>query len=203
VGADGAQTLRVSANLKRSGNELTYNSGAADANTLRTVLATRHEASATPLAMRASDGTNFLANVTISGQGVLDTTSRISEVSAAYMLGWTGTQHRQIRVNSNGFLESNTKQVISIEESSSSLSGASPTLFGSFGASIRWIKVLADANNTDNLRVRLDATASATQGYQLQPGREVEFKCSGQLSIISENAAATGEKVFILYGSEQ
>lgn len=42
AGSDSAQTLRVSANLKRAGNELSYNSGPADANTLRTVLATGH-----------------------------------------------------------------------------------------------------------------------------------------------------------------
>lgn len=39
-GADSAQTLRVSANLKRSGNDLSYGTGVADANTLRVAMAT-------------------------------------------------------------------------------------------------------------------------------------------------------------------
>lgn len=40
VGVDSAQTLRVSGNLKRAGNELSYSSGNTDANTLRVMPAT-------------------------------------------------------------------------------------------------------------------------------------------------------------------
>lgn len=40
------------------------NSGAAGASTVRTVLATRHEAAATPVAVRLSDGSNFAAPAT-------------------------------------------------------------------------------------------------------------------------------------------
>lgn len=42
AGADSAQTLRVSANLKRAGNELSYNAGTVDANTLRVIPASNY-----------------------------------------------------------------------------------------------------------------------------------------------------------------
>lgn len=60
-GADFA-TQTTLAQLYTRVNTLTLNSGAADANTLRTVLATRHEAATTPLAVRLTDGTNFFTN---------------------------------------------------------------------------------------------------------------------------------------------
>lgn len=70
-----ADTLRVSANnyvvkagdangnefstLRVAGNPVDYNSGAAGAQTLRSVLATRHEAAATPISVRVSNGSAF------------------------------------------------------------------------------------------------------------------------------------------------
>lgn len=55
-GAAGAQTLRVAALLGNAAGLLAYDSGASSAQTLRAVLATRHEAVATPLAVTLSSG---------------------------------------------------------------------------------------------------------------------------------------------------
>lgn len=56
--------IRTASQLGNATGALTYNSGAADAQTLRSVLATRHEAAATPLSVRLSDGAAFTENKT-------------------------------------------------------------------------------------------------------------------------------------------
>jgi hypothetical protein len=104
-GTDSAQTLRVSANLKRAGNELAYNSGAADANTLRNVLATRHEAAATPLSNRLSDGTDFLSSVALAAARLdIASATKLLQTSSI-LLGWNGSTHREISLTSTGRVE--------------------------------------------------------------------------------------------------
>lgn len=55
-GAAGAQTLRIAALIGNASGLVDFNSGAAGAQTIRSVLATRHEAVATPLAATLSSG---------------------------------------------------------------------------------------------------------------------------------------------------
>jgi len=108
-GADSAQTLRVSANLKRAGNELSYNSGAEDANTLRNVLATRHENVATPLSTRLSDGTDFISSVALPASRLnIASATKLLE-AAAVMMGWDGTNHREVLLSNSGAIVSEEK----------------------------------------------------------------------------------------------
>lgn len=60
-GAVGATTLRVAAVVGNETDVADFNSGAAGAQTLRTVLATRHEAVATPVAAQLSNGSAAVA----------------------------------------------------------------------------------------------------------------------------------------------
>jgi hypothetical protein len=105
AGADSAQTLRVSANLKRAGNELSYDSGASDSNTLRTVLATRHEAAATPVSARLSNGTNFISTSSVAGNSqTTDNASGTALKSASVTLGFDSVNsvHKEILVDGTG-----------------------------------------------------------------------------------------------------
>lgn len=106
-GASGAQTLRVSANIQRDGNDLDYNSGAASGNTLRSVLATRHEAAATPLSQRESDGTDFLSSIALAASQL--TSGALTKLKAcmSVMMGWDGTTHRELSVDNTGKLNVN------------------------------------------------------------------------------------------------
>ncbi len=60
-GAVGATTLRTASQVGNATGAADFGSGAAGAQTLRTVLATRHEAAATPVATRPGNGTAFAA----------------------------------------------------------------------------------------------------------------------------------------------
>lgn len=51
--------IRTAAQLGNAAGEIDYDSGVPTAQTIRTALCTRHEAAATPLATRSSNGTNF------------------------------------------------------------------------------------------------------------------------------------------------
>jgi hypothetical protein len=105
AGADSAQTLRVSANLKRAGNELSYDSGASDSNTLRTVLATRHEAAATPVSARLSNGTNFISTSSVAGNLIHSiNTSSDAVRTVSFAMGFDGLNavHREINVDAVG-----------------------------------------------------------------------------------------------------
>lgn len=55
----GTVMLSTASHIGNSTGAADFNSGAAGAQTLRTVLATRHEAAATPVAVRLSDGASF------------------------------------------------------------------------------------------------------------------------------------------------
>jgi len=200
VGADGAQTLRVSANLKRAGNELAYNSGAADANTLRSVLATRHEAAATPLSNRLSDGTDFISSEAIAAaQKTLATlTKTLSVVSIG--MGWDGSQHREILVNGVGQIEAATvpQTINGSYDELLTISDAAALTFTPPAGAVRF-KIMADADNNANLRMKIGGTATATSGIQLQGGRSEDFEMTGVISIITE-AGGSACKAYVQWG---
>lgn len=103
--------LRVAAVIGNNTGIADFWTGASTAQTMRVVLSTdstvilnsRHEAALTPLSARLGDGTSFLPYLSIAAaqktQGaitgsVLPTTS--------FMMGWDGSGHREILVDSNG-----------------------------------------------------------------------------------------------------
>jgi len=81
------------------------NTGAASASTLRSVLATRHEAVATPLAVRPGSGSVFYSSVALSAAQL--TTGALAQVpaSASIGLGWDGATHRELAVDTSGQLK--------------------------------------------------------------------------------------------------
>ena len=192
VGADGAQTLRVSANIKRSSNELSYNTGVADDNTLRQVLATRHEAAATPLSNRLSDGTAFIGSATLVGnaQKTVNTSAQTLK-TAAFMLGWDGTLHREVPVDTSGRVQTVSRPAsLTYEDARSAVIANTGVTTIAIPAGTVKFKVMAMAANTVNLRMRIDADPTATSGMQFQGGRSEDYECTGtQLRFIAEEAA--------------
>ena len=219
VGASGAQTLRVNSNLKREGNDLAYNQGTNDANTLRvsanialngtaldtdsgassastlrSVLATRHEAVATPLATRLSNGTDFVGT-----SGVVGNTQKVVSTSgttlkaAAFALGFDSVNsiHKEILVDANGAvitaiptLTQEDAQLTTIDESG--------VVTMAIPAGTRKFKVMADGANEANIRMRVDADPTAARGMQFQGGRSEDFECTGtELRFIAEVAGVT------------
>lgn len=200
-GADSAQTLRVSANLKRAGNELAYNSGAADANTLRSVLATRHEAAGTPLSVQLSNGANFLSDEAIANsQKTVSGGSNRSLLTTSVVLGWDGSQHRELLVGTDGKLinVSEPKALVFEDAQSTVIANTGVTLMTIPAGTVKF-KVQALDSNTVNLRMRVDAAPTASVGIQFQPGRSEDYECSGaQLRFIAETAA-TGQGVEVQF----
>lgn len=66
------------------------------------LLATRHEAVATPLAGRLSDGTDFISSEAIAASQKTVSTLTKSLATLGIILGWDGTAHREIAVNATG-----------------------------------------------------------------------------------------------------
>jgi hypothetical protein len=200
AGADSAQTLRVSANLKRAGNELSYNSGVSDANTLRTVLATRHEAAATPVSARLSSGTDFIGHIAVdAGIQILANSDADVIASAAYMLGWDGTNHKEVRIDSTGkIVTTEAPLTASYSESLTITNSSAVTINAPVGA--KWCKIQADDTNSVNLRVKIGGTATATSGMQFQPGRSEDYHAVGDISVIAESTA-TAQKLYVQWGA--
>jgi len=85
------------------------NSGAAGAATLRTVLATRHEAVATPLSARLSDGTDFIPAIAVATAQTTFATAAKSLHTIAQAFGWDGSAHREILLDSGGRVTLSTR----------------------------------------------------------------------------------------------
>jgi hypothetical protein len=202
AGSDSAQTLRVSANLKRSGNELSYNTGAADANTLRSVLSTRHEAAATPIAARLSNGSGFITDGTVPGNTQYTVTAPVDALKvASFTLGFDAgaNEHRELLVDSQGRLVlpaiAIQNQTISYAEELTIGAGAAVTV--AIPASCKNIKIQADDTNNATLRVKINGTATASSGMQFQPGRSEDYVGGAlTLSVIAEAGGSACKMYF-------
>jgi hypothetical protein len=199
AGGDDAQTLRVSANLKRLGNELAYNSGAADANTLRSVLATRHEAAATPLSVQISNGTNFVGTSSVAGNAQKTVnTGGTTLKAAAFVLGWDGSLHREFLVDTSGRQVCVDQTKVYADDRSTVIANTGVTTIA-IPSGTQQIKIQALDSNSVNLRMRIDADPTASAGLQFQPGRSEDFEVGGtQLRFIAESAA-TGQGVEVTF----
>lgn len=61
------------------------------------------------------------------------------------------------------------------------------------------VLVQADDTNANNIRVKQNATASLTSGFQLQAGRDIVFDGGQDLSVISDNNGSAGASVKIYF----
>ena len=66
-------------------------------------------------------------------------------------------------------------------------------------ANARWVKVAAGASNEVNLKIAFGTTATATVGFELEPGRSEDFGAVATLSVICKTAI-TDHSVFICWG---
>lgn len=65
-------------------------------------LSSRHEAAATPVSMRQSDGTNFLSSIALAAAQLTSGALTAIRMSAAVAMGWDGATHREIAVDTSG-----------------------------------------------------------------------------------------------------
>jgi hypothetical protein len=67
-------------------------------------------------------------------------------------------------------------------------------------ASAKWVKIYADNLNSNNIRVRLAGTATATSGISFEPGRSEDFSVVGTgISIIAEGG--TNQVINFTFGA--
>lgn len=67
-------------------------------------------------------------------------------------------------------------------------------------ASAKWVKIYADNLNSNNIRVRLAGTATATSGISFEPGRSEDFQVVGTgISVIAEGG--TNQVINFTFGA--
>ena len=90
-------------------------------------LDSRHEAVATPLAGRLSDGTNFIGSEAIAAaQKTISTeTSVLSVLSVA--MGWDGVDHREFAVDTSGFIKTVEQSIAASFPATSGIAGTALT----------------------------------------------------------------------------
>ena len=201
-GADSAQTLRVSANLKRNGNELSYNSGAADANTVRNVLATRHEDASTPLSTRLSDGTDFISSVALPSSRLnIATATKIID-AAAIMLGWDGTNHREILISPSGAISTEDKSkdgTITNAQVTVGLTAVRATVSGSAPNSNRRKLIIKPSKNNTGSIYFGSSTVTTANGLEIIGPDRLEFEHDhADWYLISDTAAQVVEIVEVV-----
>jgi len=193
AGIDDGQTLRVSANLKRNGNELSYASGVDDANTQRVTLSTRHETATTPVAVRLTSGSAFVTNGTVAGgaQYTIGTNADALKM-VSYALGFDGTVHRELSVDTSGRLR--TVEAVRVFQSIGQLA-TSGTLTAPANA-----KGFTIQNSSRALGAFRFSTsgASATVGFLLEPGQSTSYQ-DGAASISVFDVDALGIDATVLW----
>lgn len=129
-------------------------SGADSVLTLRTTLSTRHEAVATPLTNKLSDGTNALGlfdNVLVGAQYQALGAYRLP--TASILMAWNGTNHKELKSNSSDQLQvevANTITANKLEWSKAIIplywSFAGATIYSVTGAALvatTWLQIIA------------------------------------------------------------
>lgn len=182
TGADGAQVPRVTvstrseaattplaARLSNGTNFLATASGADGADVLRTTLSTRSESAATPLSVRAGDGTNFglTSNLTAAQQTL--STGNALPVTKDIMMGWDGTNHREVAVDTNGY----------IKNTAISKSWVGPPLFLDYGTNpvsdTSWTQVVASTSGIISMMQIFDSSGYILKLATGAPGLETEI----------------------------
>jgi hypothetical protein len=94
--------LRTASQIGNASGVADFGTGTAGAQTIRTVLADRSEAVATPLSTRLGDGTNFIDSTALANaqKTVASLTKMLTTLSVS--MGWDGADHREISVDSTG-----------------------------------------------------------------------------------------------------
>lgn len=159
-------------------------------------LDSRHEAVATPLSGRLSDGTNFIGTEAIAAaQKTLSTeTSVLSCLSVG--LGWDGATHREIAVDTSGFTQTTAQTVAASfpakgEIDSTTLTGVYQNVFTAasnlaavfiFNSSNQTILVSLDAGVTDHFELVAQQSFTidvGTNNRHIASGTDIRVKHDG------------------------
>lgn len=159
-----------------------YGSGVVGATVLRTtpatdsphLLATRHETVTTPLASRLSDGTDFITAAAIAASHYTVSTVAKALHTISNIVGWDGTTHREIAVDTNGNLSFSPGGLSAVDKATIDASSS---------------------NITSSAYVQLDASlASGCKEIEIYNG-------TGQPLIFATGAAASeSEKIYVFPG---
>jgi hypothetical protein len=159
-------------------------------------LDSRHEAVATPLSGRLSDGTNFVGTEAIAAaQKTLSTeTSVLSCLSVG--LGWDGATHREIAVDTSGFTQTTAQTVAASfpakgEIDSTTLTAAYQNVFTAasnlaalfiFNSSNQTILVSLDTGVTDHFELKAQESMTIDAGSNnrhIASGTDIRVKHDG------------------------
>lgn len=179
--------VRTASQVGNSTGAADFNSGAAGAQTLRTVLATRHEAAATPLASRLSDGADFISSEALAASQKTVSTLTKMLTTLGVMLGWDGTAHREIAVTTTGLVKTTTgtgsAQADGGSVSNATVDATADTVSAPANA-IGFI-LAADDDNADPIYWAIGSTATSTNGQRMAPGRDSGFvPCGANISVL-------------------
>lgn len=160
------------------------NSGAAAATTLRTVLATRHEAAATPLSLRLSDGTNFITNLATNL-----TQLGGNAVSAGNGVSGTGTLRVTIASDSTGTVAATQSGTWNINNISGTISlPTNAATSGNQSTMITALQLLDDAIVTDDAAFTVGTTkVNMAGGYVVAHGANPDAADAGDAGAILMN----------------
>lgn len=177
------------------------NTGAATANTLRSVLATRHEAAATPLSLRESDGTNFLSSIALAAAQLTSGALTAIKMGASVIMGWDGTTHRELAVTTGGAIRTSSVvksgTITSAQKTVGSVgtTGAvRATVSGSAPATTRtklWVK--PSKNNTGAIYIGSASVTISTGMEIIGPDRWEILDDSNDWYLISDTDGQTVE----------
>lgn len=173
------------------------NSGAAGASTLRSVLATRHETNTTPLALRESDGTNWLSSIALAAAQLTSGALTAIKMGASIMMGWDGTTHREIAVTTGGAFKTSSvvkSGTITTTQLSVGLVAVRSTVSGSAPSANRmklWIK--PSKNNTGAIYIGSSGVTISTGVEIIGPDRWEVLDDSNDWYLISDTAGQVVE----------
>lgn len=190
-GVSGTQTLRVSANMMRDGNDLDYNTGVAGANTPRIVLATRHEDVATPLSFRKGNGTAFDDyDDGVSGANTprVSANVKFEGVEANLGLGTGGVATQRIILDSRS--EAALTPLSSRISDGTNFNSVTAPIFSTLTDGVNAITAvaLAAAQFTVSTVVKMLHVVSITMGWDGTTHRELAVDTSGQLKIVDRKS---------------
>jgi len=178
------------------------NTGAATANTIRNVLATRHETNTTPLALRESDGTNWLSSIALAAAQLTSGALTAIRMGACIVMGWDGTTHRELAVGTDGSLKTSetiSSGTISTAQKTVGLTAVRATVSGSAPSSTRkklWIK--PSKNNLGAIYIGSSSATISTAMEIIGPDRWEVINDANDYYLISDTAGQVVEVLEIV-----
>lgn len=180
-GTVGAQTVRTASQEGNATGANDYNSGAAGAQTPRVVLATRHEAVATPIAAQLSNGSAAINyNYGTVGAATLRTAAQVGNATGAadFGAGTTTSQTPRVVAASDQIPMISRTDVASAAQTATGNSGTLDT--AGFGELNMVLAVTAESGTNETLDIELQASDDASTWSSVQDAVRVTTSNSTQ-----------------------